>query len=99
LGGGTGGIIAFLVGLTVKTHSKRVLTGASSLVGETAEVSEELAPRGMVFFEGTNWSAVLTDNEGRVLEHDRIPKGEVVRVRMVHGLKVQVTRLGTGIDA
>jgi membrane-bound serine protease (ClpP class) len=59
----------------------RVQTGAEGLVGERAEVIQELAPDGRVRLRGETWSA-----------RSEVPAsvGEVVRVAEVEGLTLVV---------
>jgi membrane-bound serine protease (ClpP class) len=93
IGSGTGGILALLTGLTIRAHSRRVLTGMSSYEGETAEVVEDLNPRGTVFFGGTYWSATLVDETGQPAVGRTVAKGGLVRVKKVQHLRVEVQAL------
>jgi membrane-bound serine protease (ClpP class) len=59
----------------------RVRTGAEALVGMSAEVVEECAPRGRVRLRGELWNASSSEPAG---------VGETVVVRRVDGLRLEV---------
>jgi len=54
------------------------------LVGKTAEVKVALEPRGIVFVEGEQWTAIS--------ESGRVESGEEVIISRVDGLKLYVTK-------
>ena len=66
-------------------QAKRSITTSETLVGETGVVSTELAPNGMVFIGGEEWSAV--SDSGNAIE-----KGTEVVVNEVDGLTLKVYR-------
>jgi membrane-bound serine protease (ClpP class) len=91
IGLGTGGILAVIVSMAMKAQLNPVLMGTKSYQGAVAEVSEALAPRGMIFFQGTNWEAVLVDEHGQTVKSDTpLPKGARVRVVELKGLQAKV---------
>lgn len=80
-------LIAFLVfaiNKGIKAHRFKIAAGKEDLIGKTARVKKELSPRGMVFVEGEQWTAIV--DEGKV------KAGEEVTITGVDGLKLHVTR-------
>jgi membrane-bound serine protease (ClpP class) len=69
---------------TFKRLFGRSVTGREGLVGQIAVVKTPLSPRGMVFLEGENWTAVS--------EGGQIEAGEEVVVTGVNNLVLSVTR-------
>ena len=80
-------IVAFLA-ITViwgiRAHRRQVSAGREELVGKTAEVKVALDPKGTVFVEGEQWTAIS--------ETGRVEPGEEVIITKVDGLKLYVTR-------
>jgi len=80
-------IVAFLA-ITViwgiRAHRHQVSAGREELVGKTAEVKVALDPKGTVFVEGEQWTAIS--------ETGRVEPGEEVIITKVDGLKLYVTR-------
>lgn len=74
-----------MVVLTARAYREGVVSGREGYVGGLGEVSEALAPKGRIFFEGTYWTA-----ESRV----HVAKGEKVRIIGVDGLKLYVEPAG-----
>lgn len=68
----------------VRAHRRRVSAGIEDLVGTTAEVKIALEPKGTVFVEGEQWTAIS--------EKEQIQPGEEVVITKVEGLKLYVTR-------
>ena len=64
-------------------QAKKVITTSESLIGTTGVVSAELAPIGMVFIGGEEWTAVSDSG-------DAIEKGSEVVVNEVEGLTLKV---------
>ncbi len=93
LGGASGGLLALMVWLTFRVHRSKVLTGAGSYRGELAEVSEDLSPKGTVYFAGTYWSAMLVGADLKPLITGHVPKGDRVEVVRVQGLRADVKPL------
>ena len=69
---------------TISTLFRRSVTGREGLVGKTAVVKTPLSPRGTVFVEGENWTAI--SGEGRV------EVGEEVVVTGVNNLVLFVVK-------
>ncbi len=80
-------IVAFLAVTVIwgiQAHRKRVSAGREELVGRIAEVKVALNPRGTVFIEGEQWTAIS--------ESGRVESGEEVTITKVDGLKLYVTK-------
>ncbi|UCB43158.1 MAG: serine protease [Dehalococcoidales bacterium] len=69
---------------TFRTLFRRSVTGSEGLVGKTAVVKTILSPRGTVFVEGENWTAVS--------EEGRVEPGEEVVVTKVGNLVLSVVK-------
>ena len=81
------GIAAFLAVTIIwgiRAHRRRISAGWEELVGRTAEVRIALDPKGTVFIEGEQWTAVS--------ESGRMEPGEEVIISKVDGLKLYVTK-------
>ena len=80
-------IIAFLA-ITiiwgVKAHRSKIGAGKEEMIGKIAVVRTVLDPKGTVFVEGEQWTAVS--------EEGRIEPGEEVTISRVDGLKIYVTK-------
>ena len=80
-------LVAFLA-ITViwgiRAHRRQVSAGREELVGKTAEVKIALAPKGTVFVEGEQWTAVS--------EEGRVEPGEEVIITKVDNLRLYVTK-------
>jgi membrane-bound serine protease (ClpP class) len=79
-----GFITAFLMSIALKARRSKVVTGAQGLVGENGVAQTALTPRGKVFVHGELWDAVSSSD---------IPVGQLVVVRQVDGLTLQVEPL------
>jgi membrane-bound serine protease (ClpP class) len=81
-------IIAFLA-ITViwgiRAHRFKIGAGKEEMIGKTAVVTTTLDPKGTVFVEGEQWTAIS--------EEDRIEPGEEVTISRVDGLKIYVTKI------
>jgi membrane-bound serine protease (ClpP class) len=73
----------FALRLSVQAHKAKVATGIEGLVGETGEVSVDLAPRGKVFVHGEIWDAVASGDAP-------LAKGTAVRVVRLEKLRLIV---------
>ena len=71
--------------IALKARRNKVVTGAQGLVGETGVAQTALAPQGKVFVHGELWDAVATST---------LPAGQLVVVRKIDGLTLQVDPLG-----
>ena len=78
-------ITAFLMTIALKARRNKVVTGAQGLLGETAVAQTALSPQGKVFIHGELWDAVASST---------LPPGQLVVVRKIDGLMLQVDPLG-----
>ena len=78
-------IVIFLVMNVVKTHNKKVLSGASTLIGEIGLAQTDLSPEGQVFLAGEIWTAFAQPGE-------TIKKGEKIKVLRVDKIKLHVSK-------
>jgi len=78
-------ITAWLMIIALKARSNKVVTGAQGLVGETGVAQTALSPQGKVFVHGELWDAVSSST---------LPVGQLVEVRGVDGLILEVAPLG-----
>ena len=78
-------ITAFLMTIALKARRNKVVTGAQGLVGETGVAQTSLSPQGKVFVHGELWDAVSSS---------ALPAGQLVIVRKIDGLILQVDPLG-----
>ena len=77
-------ITAFLMTIALKARRNKVVTGQQGLVGETGVVRTVLSPHGKVFVHGEIWDAISSSP---------LPVGQMVVVRAVEGLTLQVDPL------
>ena len=78
-------ITAFLMTIALKARRNKVVTGAQGLVGETGVAQTPLSPQGKVFVHGELWDAIASTS---------LPPGQLVVVRKIDGLTLQVDPLG-----
>ena len=78
-------ITAFLMTIALKARRNKVVTGEQGLVGETGVVQTALSPQGKVFVHGELWDAIASSP---------LPAGQMVVVRRVDGLILEVDPLG-----
>ncbi|MFZ0863322.1 MAG: nodulation protein NfeD [Candidatus Sulfotelmatobacter sp.] len=78
-------ITAFLMTIALKARRNKVVTGAQGLVGETGVAQTALSPQGKVFVHGELWDAIASS---------ALPPGQLVVVRKIDGLILQVDPLG-----
>jgi membrane-bound serine protease (ClpP class) len=78
-------ITAFLMSIALKARRNKVVTGSQGLVGETGVAQTALSPQGKVFVHGELWDAVASST---------LPVGQLVLVRRIDGLTLQVDPLG-----
>lgn len=83
-------ITAFLMSIALKARHNKVVTGEQGLVGETGVAQTALTPQGKVFVHGELWDAVATSP---------LPVGQLVVVRRVDGLTLQVEPLAAVASA
>jgi membrane-bound serine protease (ClpP class) len=77
-------ITAFLMTIALKARKNKVVTGSQGLVGETGVAQTALSPQGKVFVHGELWDAVASS---------ALPAGQLVVIRKVDGLTLQVEPL------
>ncbi|MGP0020907.1 MAG: NfeD family protein [Candidatus Sulfotelmatobacter sp.] len=78
-------ITAFLMTIALRARRNKVVTGAQGLVGETGVAQTALSPQGKVFVHGELWDATASSP---------LPIGQLVVVRRIDGLILQVDPLG-----
>ena len=78
-------ITAFLMTIALKARRNKVVTGAQGLVGETGVAQSALSPQGKVFVHGELWDAIASS---------ALPVGQLIVVRRIDGLTLQVDPLG-----
>jgi membrane-bound ClpP family serine protease len=78
------GFIAIAVIWGIRAHRHQVLAGKEDLIGKTAIVRVTLQPKGMVFIQGEQWTAVS--------ETGRVEPGEEVIISKVDSLKLYVAK-------
>jgi membrane-bound serine protease (ClpP class) len=83
-------ITAFLMTIALKARRNKIVTGAQGLVGETGVAQTALSPLGKVFVHGELWNAVAASP---------LPIGQLVIVRKVDGLTIEVEPLATAAPA
>jgi membrane-bound serine protease (ClpP class) len=77
-------ITVFLVRLVYVSHQKKSIAGVEGMIGEEGIAKSDINPEGRVLVHGEYWNAQ---------SEKPIPAGSRVRVRKVHGLKVEVEQL------
>lgn len=83
-----GGITAFLMSIALKARRNKVVTGEQGLIGETGVAQTALSPRGKVFVHGELWDAIAISS---------LPIGQLVVVRRIDGLTLQVEQVATAV--
>ena len=81
------GVIAFVTVAVIwgiRAHRYQIGAGREELVGKMAEVKITLEPKGIVFIQGEQWTAIS--------ETGRVEPGEEVIISRVDGLKLYVTK-------
>jgi membrane-bound serine protease (ClpP class) len=79
-----GAITAFLMGIALKAHRNKRVSGSQGLIGEVAVAQTALLPRGKVFVHGEIWDAVSSSD---------VSAGQTVVVARVDGLILRVEPL------
>ncbi len=80
----TAAITTFLAAVVIRTHMRRVKTGAEGLIGEQGKVIKSLKPKGKVFIHGEVWNAI---------SKEPINKGGTIEVIRVEGMRLIVKRI------
>ena len=78
-------ITAFLMTIAYRARRNKIVTGEQGLVGETGVAQTALAPQGKIFVHGELWDAIASTT---------LPVGQIVVVRQIEGLTLQVDPLG-----
>jgi membrane-bound serine protease (ClpP class) len=76
-----GVLLMGILWMAVKSHSRRPVTGAESMVGTIAIAKTDVAPRGKVLLQGEIWDAV---------SEEPLREGEEAEVKAVAGLTLTV---------
>ena len=76
--------VAVTINWGIRAHRRQISAGREELIGKTAEVKVALEPKGVVFIQGEQWTAVS--------EAGRVEPGEEVIITKVDGLKLYVTK-------
>ncbi len=74
-------ITCFLVVLVTRARANKVVTGASTMIGQDGVAVTELTPAGTIVIGGEYWNAVCTGE---------VPRGTAVRVLELNGLLLRV---------
>ena len=85
-----GVITALLMTIALRARRNKIVTGEQGLVGETGVVQTALSPQGKVFVHGELWDA---------LGSATLPAGQLVVVRGVDGLTLQVDAVAAPVQA
>jgi len=80
----TAAFFAFVIGLGIRAMKNPYVSGREGVVWQVGEARTDLDPTGKVFVDGSLWSATSLEGD--------IPKGEMVDVIEMHGLKLKVRR-------
>ncbi|MEW5717055.1 MAG: nodulation protein NfeD [Chloroflexota bacterium] len=74
----------FILGAAVRGHRYPVLSGAEAMIGATGIALSDIAPSGLAYVKGEDWSAEAQEGS--------IQKGEAVKVVQVEGLRLKVVK-------
>ena len=80
----TAAFFAFVIGLGIRAMKNPYVSGREGVVWQVGEARTDLNPTGKIFVDGSLWSATSLEGD--------IPKGEMVDVIEMHGLKLKVRR-------
>jgi membrane-bound serine protease (ClpP class) len=75
-------ITLFLLRLVLRSRSFKLASGTSGMIGELGTVETDLAPVGKVLVHGELWNAYTSAG--------KVPKENLVRVKRMDGLKLEV---------
>ena len=78
-----GAITIFLMGIALRAHRNKVVTGEQGMIGAIGEARTDIDPEGKVFVLGELWNAHSSA---------RVPMGDHVVVRKVEGLELEVEK-------
>jgi membrane-bound serine protease (ClpP class) len=85
----TGGFIFLVIGMAWRIRKKSVVTGIGALVGRTVVAQEDFDTEGIVKFDGELWTAE---------SQSPVKRGDMLKVKAVSGLKLEVTTPTNGED-
>ena len=71
-----GSITGFIVYRVVRSHQRRAATGKEDLVGKSATVREALKPKGIIYYKGELWTAILDQGQAKPGEEVIITKSD-----------------------
>ncbi|MFO8143552.1 MAG: nodulation protein NfeD [Dehalococcoidales bacterium] len=71
-----GSITGFIVYRVVRSHRRQAATGKEDLVGKSATVREMLKPKGIIYYKGELWTAILDQGQAKPGEEVIITKSE-----------------------
>ncbi len=80
-----GAFFIFVIAKVVQVHRARVMSGLPRVIGAQGLAVTDLAPRGIIWADGEEWTAEALDPP--------IAKGEEVKIVQVDGLLVKVERV------
>jgi membrane-bound serine protease (ClpP class) len=83
-------ITVVLMGLALKAHRNKVVTGRQGMIGEIGVTQTPLSPAGQIFIHGEIWNAVSSEP---------VAVGEQVAVNRVDGLTLAVTPVRKPVNA
>jgi membrane-bound serine protease (ClpP class) len=83
-------ITVALMGLALKAHRNKIVTGQQGLIGEVGVTQTPLSPEGKVFVHGELWNAI---------SNQPVPLGEQVVVNRVDGLTLEVAPVRKAVNA
>jgi len=81
----TAALFALTVGLAVKAHRRKPVTGKEGLIGEVATAETDIDPTGNVFIHGELWTAI---------SEKKIERGKRVRVIGYDHMTLKVEEIG-----
>jgi membrane-bound serine protease (ClpP class) len=84
MGAAMTGFFLFVLGAAVRGHRYPVLSGAEALIGATGTALTDIAPSGLAYVKGEDWSAEAQEGS--------IQKGEAVKVVQVEELRLKVVK-------
>ena len=79
-----GSITGFIVYRVVRSHRRQATTGREELVGKSATVREMLKPKGIIYYKGELWTAILDQGQAK--------PGEEVIITRSDGLILHVSK-------
>jgi membrane-bound serine protease (ClpP class) len=84
LGGGMTAFFLFILGAAVRGRKYPVLSGAEALIGASGTALTDIAPSGLAYVKGEDWSADAQEGS--------ISKGDAIQVVQVEELRLKVVK-------